>query len=248
MNIRAKFLVILINYHFVSPMAIPSVLIVEDETDIRELLEHHLRKEGYDVLSCSNGEDALAEVQRKFPDLVLLDLMLPGINGLDVCRRIKALPGSAFPVIMVTARGSEQDIVHGLEMGADDYIVKPFSLPILVARVRRTLARERRNASPVVATPSLEVQGIQIDDRRHEVSVDGLRVDLTSSEFSLLRFLLGHPGWVYTRSQIVKAVHGDNYPVTDRSVDVMVLSLRRKLGSKGKAIETVRGVGYRFAE
>jgi two-component system phosphate regulon response regulator PhoB len=149
---------------------------------------------------------------------------------------------------MVTARGSEQDIIAGLEMGADDYIVKPFSLPVLIARVRRALSRLRRDALVLEPAQTVETQGIQIDERRHEVSVDGARVDLTSSEFSLLNFLANHPGWVYTRSQIVKAVHGENYPVTDRSVDVMVLSLRRKLGPRGKAVETVRGVGYRFAE
>ena len=224
-----------------------NILIVEDEADIRDLLEHTLAKEGFAVQACASGEEGLQHLKRKAPDLVLLDLMLPGIDGLEVCRQIKAMPGVKCPVLMVTARGSESDIVHGLELGADDYIVKPFSLPVLVARVRRALTREGRSAQ-LSTVKVLDVQGIQIDDRRHEVSVDGAKADLTSSEFLLLQFLAGHPGWVYTRSQIVKAVHGENYPVTDRSVDVMILSLRRKLGERGKVIETVRGVGYRFAE
>jgi len=224
------------------------IIVVEDEADIRELLEHHLRREGYSVRSFFSGEDALAGIRSQAPDLVLLDLMLPGINGLEVCRQLKTIERVEYPVLMVTARGSEQDIIAGLEMGADDYIVKPFSLPVLIARVRRALSRLRRDAMSQEPAQTVETQGIQIDERRHEVSVDGVCVDLTSSEFSLLNFLATHPGWVYTRSQIVKAVHGENYPVTDRSVDVMVLSLRRKLGARGKAVETVRGVGYRFAE
>jgi len=224
------------------------IFVVEDEADIRELLTHNLKKEGYVVRAFENGEDALTALQQESPQLVLLDLMLPGMSGLDVCRHIKALPHAVFPVIMATARGSEEDIVTGLEMGADDYIVKPFSLPVLMARVKRALSRERRTANPQVLPQVAAEQGIRIDERRHEVAIDGVSLDLTSSEFSLLHFLAGHPGWVYTRSQIVKAVHGDNYPVTDRSVDVMVLSLRRKMGTHGKSIETVRGVGYRFAE
>jgi len=225
------------------------IMIVEDEVDIRELLIHNLKKEGYEIRAFDNGEDALKSIRHEAPHLVLLDLMLPGMNGLEVCRQIKAMPNMNFPVLMATARGSEQDIVAGLELGADDYIVKPFSLPVLMARVKRALSRERRTAVAVEPSQNtVEVQGICIDERRHEVSINNHPIELTSSEFALLAFLVGHPGWVYTRSQIVKAVHGDNYPVTDRSVDVMVLSLRRKLGSSGLAIETVRGVGYRFAE
>lgn len=219
-----------------------TIVIVEDEVDIRELLDLNLKSAGYRVKGFGNGEEALEFLGQQKPDLVLLDLMLPGMSGLDVCKRIKTDPSNDYPVLMVTARGSEQDIVTGLEMGADDYIVKPFSLPVLVARVKKALSRQGRG------TEVQAVQGIVIDDRRHEVTVDGLKLELTSSEFSTLKFLVSHPGWVYTRSQIVKAVHGDNYPVTDRSVDVMILSLRRKLGARGKSIETVRGVGYRFEE
>lgn len=223
------------------------ILIVEDEVDIRDLLEHHLRREGYQVETSPNGEEGLAVIQRDAPDLLLLDLMLPGISGLELCQQLRSRGITQFPIIMVTARGSEEDIVTGLEMGADDYIVKPFSLPVLIARVRKALNRNGRNAIDASAQ-NVECQGIHIDERRHEVRVDGQLVVLTSSEFALLHFLASHAGWVYTRSQIVKAVHGDDYPVTDRSVDVMVLSLRRKLGARGKSVETVRGVGYRFAE
>jgi two-component system phosphate regulon response regulator PhoB len=222
-------------------MTMANIIIVEDEADIRELLELSLGKAGYAVRACASGEEGIAQARLSLPDLMLLDLMLPGVNGLEVCRQIRAMPGAEFPVIMVTARGSESDIVAGLEMGADDYIVKPFSLPVLLARVKKALSRQGRG----IEVPT---QGIVIDDRRHEVMLDGEKLELTSSEFSTLKFLASHPGWVYTRSQIVKAVHGENYPVTDRSVDVMILSLRRKLGSKGKSIETVRGVGYRFEE
>lgn len=224
------------------------ILVVEDESDIRDLLVHHLQKEGYTTQSVASGEDALQLALLQPPDLALLDLMLPGISGIEVCRRLKQESGAEYPILMVTARGSEVDIVAGLEAGADDYIVKPFSLPVLLARVKRALTRERRNRPIAPAEAIKETQGISIDEKRHEVFVDGVKMELTSSEFSLLAFLANHPGWVYTRSQIVKAVHGDNYPVTDRSVDVMVLSLRRKLGTRGSLVETVRGVGYRFAE
>lgn len=225
------------------------IMVVEDEEDIRELMVMHLQKEGYEVLQYAQGDQAIDSLRKGItPHLMLLDLMLPGMNGLEICRKVKGEMGKDFPILMVTARGSEQDIVQGLEAGADDYIVKPFSMPILLARVRSAIRRLGRGISLPAEKNALNTHGIQMDEKRHVVLVDQVDAELTSSEFSLLKFLSEHPGWVYTRSQIVKAVHGDNYPVTDRSVDVMVLSLRRKLGERGKAIETVRGVGYRFAE
>jgi len=230
-------------------MATNKVLVIEDEDDIRDLLRVNLGREGYLVQTASNGEEGLRTLRSFAPDLVLLDLMLPGINGLEVCRQIKSGENSTISVIMVTARGDEHDVVLGLEMGADDYVVKPFSLAVLMARVRRALSRNRSASVEKSGSEGLiEFRGFQIDARRHEVRVEGQRCELTSSEFALLQFLVSHPGWVYTRSQIVKAVHGDDYPVTERSVDVMVLSLRRKLGDAGQMIETVRGVGYRFSE
>ncbi len=229
-------------------MSNEKILVIEDEDDIRDLLRVNLTREGYQVFAASSGEEGLKQARILEPDLLLLDLMLPGMSGLEVCRQYKVSENAA-PVVMVTARGDEHDIVLGLEMGADDYVVKPFSVPVLMARVRKVLSRNRHTAVAAVNDDSLiEYRGFQIDVRRHEVKVDGERRDLTSSEFVLLQFLVSHPGWVYTRSQIVKAVHGEDYPVTDRSVDVMVLSLRRKLGSAGQMIETVRGVGYRFSD
>lgn len=225
------------------------ILVVEDEEDILALLQVNLAREGYQVFCSESGEQGLEKFTQVQPDLVLLDLMLPSMSGLEVCRQIKKIQRSKTPVLMVTARGDEHDIVLGLEMGADDYVVKPFSVPVLMARVRKSLSRGRDVPAEAGAYDELiEYRGLQINVRRHEVRFQGVRCDLTSSEFALLQFLVSHPGWVYTRSQIVRAVHGEDYPVTDRSVDVMVLSLRRKLGEAGQMIETVRGVGYRFSE
>ena len=226
-----------------------SILLVDDDEDILEFLSYNLKREGYTVHKAGNGPDAIKIALETHPDLIILDVMMPGMDGIETCsllRRNENLKGTC--IAFLTARGEDYSQLAGFDAGADDYIVKPFSLPVLIARVRRALSRLRRDALVLEPAQTVETQGIQIDERRHEVSVDGARVDLTSSEFSLLNFLANHPGWVYTRSQIVKAVHGENYPVTDRSVDVMVLSLRRKLGPRGKAVETVRGVGYRFAE
>jgi len=222
------------------------ILIVEDETDIQELLRFNLMKAGFEISCVDSGEEAIPEMRNYQPDLVLLDLMLPGISGLEVCRQVRNDPHLAqIPIIIVSARGEEHDIVTGLDMGAEDYIVKPFSLKILQARVRRLLNRhapEKENDRMLVHL------GLEMDLNRHEVRSSGKKLDLTSSEFSLLKVLMERPGWVFTRNQIVRAVHGDDYPVTNRSVDVMVLGLRRKLGDAGSFIETVRGVGYRFSE
>jgi two-component system phosphate regulon response regulator PhoB len=226
------------------------IFVVEDEDDIRELLSTALNREGFEPRCFASGEDALKAIAKEKPDLMLLDLLLPGTDGLSVCRSLRSL-GMVFPILLVTALGSEADIVRGLESGADDYITKPFSLPVLLARVRRSLTRRRvdehgeaRGVDGKKAV--LEAGPLRIDVLRHEAKAFGQRLDLSSSEFALLAFLMEHPGWVYTRTQIVRAVHGDGYPVTDRSVDVMVLSLRRKLGEAGAMVETVRGVGYRF--
>lgn len=222
------------------------ILIVEDEADIQELLRFNLMKAGFELSCVDSGEEAIPEMRNYQPDLVLLDLMLPGISGLEVCRLVRNDPHlSQTPIIIVSARGEEHDIVTGLDMGAEDYIVKPFSLKILQARVRRLL---NRHAPSKENDRMLTHLGLEMDLNRHEVRSEGKKLDLTSSEFSLLKVLMERPGWVFTRNQIVRAVHGDDYPVTNRSVDVMVLGLRRKLGEAGSFIETVRGVGYRFAE
>ena len=224
-----------------------TILVVDDEEDILELLEYNLKKDGYTVSCVGTGEDALASVQSLAPDLIVLDLMLPEMDGLEVCRTLKRDPGTALiPILMLTAKGEEADIVAGLELGADDYVTKPFSPRVVLARVRAVL---RRKAKVVPDGGSvLRLRGIAINPGRHEVLLKGEPVDLTATEFRLLHFLARRPGWVFTRDQIIDAVRGSDYPVTDRSVDVQVAGLRKKLGEFGELIETVRGVGYRFKE
>ena len=221
------------------------ILVVEDEEDILELVSFNLKKEGYQVKGVTSGEEGLEEVKRKIPSLIILDLMLPGIDGFDVCKSLKGDPTTkAIPVIMLTARSDEADIVIGLELGADDYLTKPFSPRELIARVRAILRRLKVDNSDHEVLQ--KVHDIEINVKRHEVLISGNQINLTSSEFRILRLLAGKPGWVFTRDQIVMAVHDQEYAVTDRSVDVMIVGLRRKLGLSGKYIETVRGVGYRL--
>jgi two-component system phosphate regulon response regulator PhoB len=224
-----------------------SILVVDDEEDILRLVEYHLSKEGYHVLRAATGEDGLATARAEMPDLVILDLMLPGLDGLDVCRILKRAPAtSGIPIVMLTAKGEDADVVAGLELGADDYIVKPFSPKVLVARVRAALRRSR--TAQAGAEERVEIHGIAIDPGRFRVTAGGAPVDLTLTEFRILHALARRPGWVFTRYQIVDASRGEDAEVTDRSVDVHVVSLRRKLGAAGRHIETVRGVGYRFRE
>jgi two-component system phosphate regulon response regulator PhoB len=228
-------------------MAAKQVFIVEDEADILELMTFNLERDGFRVAAAADGEIALKAIRRSKPDLVLLDLMLPGLGGLDVCRLLKGDPATApIPVVMVTAKGEEADIVTGLELGAADYVTKPFSMKILVARVRAALRRGGRPAPEASAV--VRVHDITIDPARHEVLCGRSPVDLTASEFGVLHFLASSPGRVFTREQIMDGVKGADYAVTDRAVDVQMVSLRRKLGRRGEAIETVRGVGYRFKE
>ena len=228
-------------------MAKEKILVVDDEEDIVELVRYNLSREGYQTLSAETGEKALRLARTEKPDLVVLDLMLPGMDGLEVTRAMK---GDAelrrIPIVMLTAKGEEPDIVAGLELGADDYIVKPFSTRVLVARVRAAL--RRRHAEPVDEHRKIEIEGIVIDPGKRAVTVEDNPADLTFTEFQILQQLARRPGWVFTRSQIVEAVRGDDYPVTDRAVDVQIVGLRKKLGACGNLIETVRGVGYRFRE
>jgi two-component system alkaline phosphatase synthesis response regulator PhoP len=228
-------------------MANESILVVEDEDDIRELLRYNLAKEGYQVTGAASGEGALKAVRVAMPDLVLLDLMLPGLDGLEVCRSLKQDPHTRnLPIVMLTAKGEEADIVAGLELGADDYVTKPFSLRVLLARLRAVL--RRRSAPPPSETTTITIHEIVIHPGRHEVLVQGRPVDLTATEFRLLNLLARRPGWVFTRGQIVSEIHGDDYSVTERTVDVQMVSLRKKLGPHGKYLETVRSVGYRLKE
>ena len=228
-------------------MANEHVLIVEDDEDIAELLEYNLQRQGYRPSCAATGEDGLREAREGGPDLILLDLMLPGLSGLDVCRALKESEAtSGIPIIMLTAKGEEEDIVAGFNAGADDYVTKPFRPKVLLARVqavlRRGAADRRDEAEPLQVGPLL------IHPGRHEVADDDGLIDLTRTEFRILQYLASRPGWVFTRSQIVRAVHGDDYPVTGRSVDVQVAALRRKLGGHGAMIHTVRGVGYKMGE
>jgi len=222
-----------------------SILVVDDEEDIRELIQYNLSKDGYRVTCAATGEEGLSLVGNLKPDLIILDLMLPGIDGLEVCRRLKMDPAfKSIPIVMVSARGEEPDVVSGLELGADDYISKPFSPRVLIARIKSVLRRGK--AGPVDQQALVRLNGLVLNPVRREVHIDNVLTELTNTEFKLLHFLMRQPGVVFTRDQIVDGVHGDDYPVTDRSVDVQVVGLRKKLGAYGPYIETVRGVGYRF--
>ena len=224
------------------------ILIVEDEADIRELVRYNLEREGFDVAEAESGEKGFKAIAKKAPDMILLDLMLPGKDGMQICRELKQDEKTrGIPVVMMTARGEESDIVAGLELGAEDYVVKPFSPKVLVARVKAVLRRlETEPAGD--KDDVLTIYDLVIHPGRHEVTVKGKPVDLTASEFSILHFLAQRPGWVFTRYQIVDAVHGEDYPVTERSVDVQIVGLRKKLKKAGEYIETVRGIGYRFKD
>jgi len=223
------------------------ILVIEDEEDILELITYNLLREGCRVHGVATGEAGLAYAMAHKPDLILLDLMLPGMDGFEVCRRLKTGPATrAIPILMVTARGEEADIVTGLELGADDYLTKPFSPRVLIARIRAVLRRGAKDETPAEAV--IKRGELTIDPGRHQVLVAGKPITLTSTEFRLLQFLAARPGWVFTRDQIVNGIHEMNFAVTARSIDVQIVGLRKKLGDKDAYIETVRGVGYRFRE
>ena len=225
----------------------PTILVVEDEEDLRDIITYNLDREGYKTIGVETGEQGLEQAIKLNPDLMILDLMLPGINGLDVCRQIKQDDNTqAISIIIVSAKGEEADIVSGLELGADDYVAKPFSPRILLARVRALLRRMKQGDKEDIS--NLSIDGLMIDEKKFQLSIDGVPIVLTKSEFSILHYLASHRGWVFTRYQIVDAIRGDKYVVTERAIDVQVAGLRKKLGSHAKLIETVRGVGYRFKE
>ncbi|MFQ5601192.1 MAG: response regulator [Candidatus Krumholzibacteriia bacterium] len=221
------------------------VLIIDDEPDIVEFVDYNLRREQFDTCFAGDGPSALRSARDEQPDLILLDLMLPGIDGLEVCRQLKSGTGTAhIPIVMLTAKGEEADIVTGLEMGADDYVPKPFSMRLLLARIRAVLRRVGRAEEP--APRVTRAGNLVVDDERHEVSLDERVLQLTLTEYKLLRFLAQHPGRVFTRSQILGNIQDEHVLVVDRAIDVHVAALRRKLGESAALIETVRGVGYRF--
>ena len=215
--------------------------------DAKPYLRNWFLKAGYHVLLSNSGEAALAAAKSELPALILLDIMLPGLDGLEICRRLKREPDlRKIRIVMVTAKGEEDHIVAGLEAGADDYIVKPFSPRVLVARVEAVL---RRGAEPEKQGEDvIHSHSIEIHPGKREVRVDGDPIALTFSEFSMLRFLASRPGWVFTRAQIISALHGDDHHVSEKTVDVHVRGLRKKLGTAGELIESIRGVGYRFRE
>ncbi|MFM1935112.1 MAG: hypothetical protein RI990_71 [Planctomycetota bacterium] len=229
----------------------PTVLIVEDEPDIAELIKFHCEREGCEAKVVGSGKAALDVVKREPPDLLLLDLMLPDVGGIEICRRVKQWPETRdVPVVMVTAKGEESDVVAGLEIGADDYVVKPFSPRVLMARVRAVLRRTGEVAEPAESGNRLErLSGrLVVDNDRHQVMIDGQPIELTVTEFGILNHLAQRPGFVRTRDQIIAAVHGRNVVLSSRTIDVHVTALRKKLGELNGCVETVRGVGYRFAE
>lgn len=227
-------------------MAKETILIVDDEEDIVELIKYNLKNEGYSILTAQTGEQAIKTARQSRPDLMVLDLMLPGMDGLEVTKYLKHNEQTKdIPIVMLTAKGEESDVVTGLELGADDYISKPFSPKVLLARIRAILRRRKTNF--LETSDRIKQEGDMIIDRaRHLVTIEGDTVDLTLSEFELLSFLVDKKGWVFTRGQIVDAIRGENYAVTERSIDVVMVGLRKKLKTYASFIETVRGVGYRF--
>lgn len=221
------------------------VYVVEDEEDIAKLIQVNLALEGFNVTTFSTGEDGYQSVVKHLPDLVLLDLMLPGIDGLGICRKLKQDKKTwHIPIIMVTAKGEDDDIVKGLELGADDYITKPFGPRVLVARVKSVFRRRAHEENG----ETIKIHKLYIHQGKHEALLSGKKIDLTPSEFQILSLLSRKPGWVFTRSQIVDAIRGNNYAVTDRTIDFQMVGLRKKLGDMGEYIETVRSIGYRFKE
>ena len=227
-------------------MSKEAILIIEDDPDIQELLSLSMSREGWKILQAKTGEEGLKILKSKKVNCILLDIMLPGMDGLKVLKKIKEIEQCAnVPVIMTTAKGEEADIVSGLELGADDYVVKPYSPKVLIARIRAGLRRQEESGAAAAAT--IWQQGdIKLDAARHTAFCGDKQLDLFATEFSLLKHFLSHPDIVFSRNQIIAAIRGPDYPVTDRSVDVQILGLRKKLGKAGDMIETIRGVGYRF--
>ncbi len=222
------------------------IVVIDDEKDIRNLLEFNLEQEGYKVTTLSEGKNAVEKIKRIDPQLIILDLMLPGIDGLDICRILKnSEDTSHIPVIMLTAKGDKTDVVVGLEMGADDYIAKPFSPKVLIARIKAVLRRMKEKTTSSTRTVR---ENLTIDRKARTLIISGKQISLTYTEFEILDILASEPGRVKTRDQIIKSAKGEHYISTDRIVDVHINNLRKKLGEHSDLIETVRGVGYRFKD
>jgi len=230
-------------------MAKAHVLVIEDDPDIQELLRYTLEKEGFKADFAASAEDGLAMLRRDGFDLVILDIMLPGMSGMDALKRIRSDPTMAHVhVILASARGDDPDVVVGLELGADDYVVKPYSPRVLCARIRRLLRKDGDSAGRDPIAGELVSGPFRMTTERHETWVNGHKVELSATEFAVLELFVRNPGIVFSRSRLISSVRGDDYPVTDRAVDVQILGLRKKLGDAGDWIETVRGVGYRLRD
>jgi len=221
-----------------------TILVIDDEKDLIELLSYNLGKEGYDVIAANDGEAGLDVVKKHRPDLVVLDVMMPGLDGLQVCQRLRADPRTGrVPIIMLTAKATETDRIVGLELGADDYVTKPFSPREVIARVKAVL---RRSSQPTEDRQVIRSGDLVIDLTGHEVTFRGSRIPLTATEFRILEFLASRPGRVFSRDEIIDAALGNDTAVFDRTIDVHVTAIRRKLASGSDQIETVRGFGYKF--
>jgi two-component system phosphate regulon response regulator PhoB len=227
-------------------MARPRILIIEDERALTQVLTYNLQREGYETVVAHDGEEGLRKAQTLLPDLIILDLMLPVLNGLEVCREIRAGERTReIPILMLTAKAEETDQVVGFSLGADDYVTKPFSVKVLVQRVK---ALQRRREAAADAADAVEHLGVRVDRVRHQAFLESEALDLTPTEFRLLECLLRQPGRAFTRSHLMDAAIGEGAVVLERTIDVHIKTLRRKLGDKAELIETVRGVGYRFRE
>jgi two-component system phosphate regulon response regulator PhoB len=227
------------------------ILVVEDDQDIQQLVSYNLIRAGFNVTCADTGEEGLDLLDREHFDTIILDLMLPGKSGLEVCRIVRQLKDSkSIPIIMLTAKGEEEDIVAGLESGADDYVTKPFSPKVLIARIQAVLRRglQEQTAGSETGSDPITIHSLTIDPGRHEVLCNGEPIQLTNTEFSILLQLATRPGWVFTRQQMIDQARGYDFLITPRAIDVQIFGLRKKLGSIGHYIETVRGVGYRIKD
>ncbi len=219
------------------------IFIIEDEEDIITLLTFHLEKENYSVSSSTTGDDIKNKIKQHNPDLILLDLMIPGHDGFEICKQLKQdLNTEKIPIIMLTAKNEESNVIVGLELGAEDYITKPFSVPILIARIRKILRKNK----PKEQSEEIIIHDLRINPNTHDVYLSNKKIEFSTTEFKLLLHLTKKPLWVYSRLQLIDEIKGDNYVVTDRIIDVILVSIRKKLGAYAETIETIRGVGYRF--
>lgn len=229
-------------------MTVPLILVVEDEADIREVVLYNLRREGYEAIGCETGTQALSAIKMKRPDLVILDLMIPELDGLTVCQQVRADPEvSSTPIVIVSAKEEESDVVIGLGLGADDYVAKPFRPKELMARVKAVLRRAQKLGKHE-QQKRIVIGDLMVDLDKHQVTLGGELIYLTASEFRLFYQLASNPGRAFSREQLLKSVVGDRTIVVDRNIDVHIRSVRKKIGPYAERVQTIRGVGYRFTE